>query len=132
MQLEIIQSRTASDRIKITITKDELIEQVQKYHFICWSIEAAVKQKADMTVWVDSGEVIDTIRQLVPNRFRKVTLEPGGVYTTIGEALLKKYHSRRGGPLEKNQSANTRINLIKAIPSNEITFDLMYRMIPRV
>ncbi len=124
MQLELIQSRTASDRIKITFTKDELIEQVKKYQFLCWVIEEVVEEKTGMMVCLDSSEVVETIRQLIPNRFRKITLEAGGLDITIGEALLKKYHSRRGGPLDRNQIANTRINLIKAIRSNEITFDL--------
>jgi hypothetical protein len=125
MQLELIQSPTARDRIKITFTKEELIEQVQKHHFICWSIEAAVKQKADMTVWVDSGEVIYTIRQLIPNRFRKIELESGEWETTIEDALLKKYQSyREGSPTWSDKVTKTRINLIKAIPSDEITFDL--------
>lgn len=125
MQLDIIQSPATQDRIKITFTKQELIEQVQKYHFICWSIEAAVKQKADMTVWVDSGEVIDTIRQLIPNRFRKIKLERGERETTIEDALLKKYQSyREGTPTWSDKVTKTRINLIQAIPSDEITFDL--------
>jgi hypothetical protein len=125
MQLDIIQSPATQDRIKITFTKDELIEQVQKHHFLCWSIEAAVKQKTDMTVWVDSGEVIDTIRQLIPNRFRKIKLERGERETTIEDVLLKKYQSyREGFPMWSDKVTKTRINLIQAIPSNEITFDL--------
>ena len=124
MQLDIIQSPATQDRIKITFTKQELIEQVQKYHFICWSIELVVEEKTGMMVDLDSSEVIHTIRQLVPNRFRKICLEHLGPETTLGEVLLMKYQSRQCGPLVMSQIINTRINLIKAIPSNEITFDL--------
>ncbi len=112
------------DRIKITFTKDELIERVKKCYFICTAIELVVEEQTGMMVDLDSSEVIHTIRQLVPNRFRKICLEHLGPETTLGEVLLMKYQSRRCGPLVMSQIINTRINLIQAIPSNEITFDL--------
>jgi len=124
MQLDIIQSPATQDRIKITFTKDKLIEQVKKCYFICTAIELVVEEKTGMMVVLDSSEVIHAIRQLVPNRFRKIDIDKLGVDCSLGEVLLMKYQSRQCGPLVMSQIINTRINLIKAIPSNEITFDL--------
>ncbi len=119
-------------RIKITFTKDELIQQIKEHCFLCWSIEEAVETNTGKVIRIESWEVIETIRKLVPHRFRKTNKNYYEDAETVECVLLNKYNLHRGTGQSRDKMIQNQINLIKAIPSNEITFDLMYRMLPRV